>query len=415
MLFSTLSQKYINFINSNFNSCMFKNNININSKSIETLFFKTIFKQLKQADKYIHSNIIQKNIRKRHIYINNIKQMHFPSIYDSKFFPEIIRINIEANTLIEFEYITKLNNRNIKFYFYIQDNSILYDVLDEYVNYMLIWIYVLNLYGKNSCSKSLNIFLFFTDFDKILPNNKFTVLSEEQINTGYTISCSPLSEIVIYRKEEWFKVFIHETFHNFGLDFSIIYRSNFYNNISNLFPINSNFNLYESYCEVWARIINTCFCSYILLENKNNINKYVSYCDFLLQIERVFSLYQTNKILDYNGISYENLYKKDYISKNARDNLYKEKTNVFAYYIVTSILLNDYRKFLKWCNKNNFEIIKFNKTPKTQDSFFNLIKSNHNSKTYIKSLAYIENINKNLITQNAFLKKTLRMTILELN
>ena len=29
-----------------------------------------------------------------------------------------------------------------------------------------------------------------------------------------------LSEIVIYRKEEWFKYY-YETFHNYGLDFQI--------------------------------------------------------------------------------------------------------------------------------------------------------------------------------------------------
>jgi len=416
MLFSKQSQNYVKFIYNNFNSCMLKKIINTNSKSIETSFFKKIFKQIKQAEKYINSDIIQKNITKRQIYIDNIKQMRFPSIYNSKFFPEIIKKNVEMNTLTEFEYITKLDNRNIKFYFHTHDSSISYDILDEYVNYMLIWIYVLNLYGENSCSKTLSIFLFLTDFDKLLPNNNITILSQEQVNTGYTISCSPSSEIVIYRKEEWFKVFIHETFHNFGFDFSTTHHTDFHNKISKLFPINSHFNLYESYCEVWARIINACFCSYSILENKNNINEFVSYCDFLLQIERVFSLYQTNKILDYNGIRYETLYKKDDISITARNNLYKEEANVFAYYIVTSILLNDYSKFLKWCNKNNFEMIKFNKTPRTLDSFFNFIKSNYNTDTYLESLKCIEKINKkNNIHNDKFLKETLRMTILEMN
>ena len=29
-----------------------------------------------------------------------------------------------------------------------------------------------------------------------------------------------ISEIIIFRNEEWFKVFVHETFHLFGVDFS---------------------------------------------------------------------------------------------------------------------------------------------------------------------------------------------------
>ena len=42
--------------------------------------------------------------------------------------------------------------------------------------------------------------------------------------------------------------------------------------------------------------------------------------------------------------------------------LYKEKTNVFAYYIVTSILLSNYSYFLSWCYENNMNLLEFTKT-----------------------------------------------------
>jgi len=187
--------------------------------------------------------------------------------------------------------------------------------------------------------------------------------------------------------------------------------------IADIFPINSKFNLYESYCETWARIINAAFCSYSILDNRNNINLFVSYCDVLLQIERIFSLYQTNKVLNYIGMKYENLYKNDKISISLRNTLYKEKTNVFAYYIITSILLNDYTKFLKWCNINNFTMIKFNKTPRTLESFYLFIKKYYTNSLYITSLKCVEKMNKLIMNRenNTFLKKSLRMTILELN
>ena len=48
------------------------------------------------------------------------------------------------------------------------------------------------------------------------------VLEPININGGVSNVCvkNSLSEIVIFRREEWFKVLIHETFHNYGLDFS---------------------------------------------------------------------------------------------------------------------------------------------------------------------------------------------------
>jgi hypothetical protein len=419
MLFSSKSQEYVKLIYNDFNKCMLNREINQKSNSIETTFLKQLFKLIKQSEKYIQSAAIKKNIFKHNINIDAIKQIKFPTIYNSNFFPENIKKNIEETTTTLIEYNAVLDGRVINFYFYTHDNSNLpTNTLDIYINYMLMWIHILNLYGENKCSKFLNIFIFLTDFKKTVPSNNFTILSPQEVNTGFTIVCSKISEIVIYRKEEWFKVFLHETLHNFGFEFSTMRLSEFNNNISRLFPIQSKFNLFESYCETWARIINAVFCSYSILNNKDNINEFLSYTDFLLQIERVFSLYQANKILNYMGIKYENLFKNDKISIAARKHLYKEKANVFAYYIVTSILMNDYTKFLKWCNVNNFAIMKFNKTPRTLTSFYDFIKNNYDSEIYIKSLKCIQNINKknnNNIKNDDILKNSLRMTILELD
>ena len=417
MEFSNNSHEYVKYFYDNFSKCMLNKEIKPESNSIETTFFKGLFDKIKFSEKYIDSSSIQTKIRKNNINIETIQQIKFPTLYNDSFFPDKIKKIIELNTIKGIIYNTILDKRKINFYFYIQDNNISYSTLDIYVKYMLMWIYILNTYdGYNNCSQQLNIFIFLTNFQKNIPSDNITILSQEHVNTAYTMTCSANSEIIIYRKEEWFKVFLHETMHNFGFDFSNMHLKEFNEKISKIFPINSKFNLYESYCEAWARIINAAFCSYSILNNKNNINSFVSYCDILLQIERVFSLYQTNKILNYFGMKYENLYKKDEISVSLRNTLYKEKTNVFAYYIITSILLNDYTEFIKWCNINNFELIKFNKTPRTLESFYLYIKKKYTNDVYIKSLNCIEKINKTKISNNnTFLKNSLRMTILELN
>ena len=53
--------------------------------------------------------------------------------------------------------------------------------------------------------------------NKILPvANK--ILSAVNVNSGYTSFYNDLREIVIYRKEEWFKVLIHELMHYYDYD-----------------------------------------------------------------------------------------------------------------------------------------------------------------------------------------------------
>jgi hypothetical protein len=201
MNFSHKSEKYIEIIYNNFNTCMLNKVINPNSNSHENVFFKNFLNLIKKTESYIYSRNIQKNIIKKHSIIDSVKQMNFPTIYMSNFFPENIKKSVESDTLFEYEYNTILDDRIINFHFYSHNNHLSYNKLDMYVNYMLMWIFILNLYSENKCSKKLNIFIFFTDFEKQLPQDNITILNKEQINTGYTIVCSPISEIVIYRNE----------------------------------------------------------------------------------------------------------------------------------------------------------------------------------------------------------------------
>ena len=56
-----------------------------------------------------------------------------------------------------------------------------------------------------------------TTLHKFLPHNEEDEITKFNINSGY----ASINEgtIVIFRKEEWFKVFIHESIHYFNLDF----------------------------------------------------------------------------------------------------------------------------------------------------------------------------------------------------
>ena len=73
----------------------------------------------------------------------------------------------------------------------------------------------------------------------------------------------------------------------------------------------SKFEISEAYTEFWATIINACMISYNLLDDKNDIESFFLYSEFCIQFEKIFSLFQCVKILNYMGLQYCNLYKTD--------------------------------------------------------------------------------------------------------
>ena len=102
-------------------------------------------------------------------------------------------------------------------------------------------------------------FIYLSEKNKILPSKETDIIDVINVNTAYTYCCgSPKTknEIVIYRKEEWLKTLMHETMHAFGLDFCSLDSDTIAETIKNIFPIKSDINLNESYCEFWAETFN---------------------------------------------------------------------------------------------------------------------------------------------------------------
>jgi hypothetical protein len=283
------------------------------------------------------------------------------------------------------------------------------------------WLFILNEYASKQCASNLVVYFYFTSLEKRLPNSNIQILDENNVNTAFTTTCPKDSEIVVYRKEEWFKVFIHESFHNFGLDFSDMNNEECTSRILDIFPVNSNVNLYESYTEFWAEIINSLFCSFATLKNKNNLDDFLSNSEFFINFERTYSFFQLVKTLNFMGLTYKDLYSKNEKSKVIRENLYKEKTNVLSYYIIKTILINNYQSFLGWCKLNNFSILQFKKTSSNQLEYCKFIENNYRTKSMLNGIVesqhFINNVQdqKPKTKQNLqYILSNLRMSICEL-
>jgi hypothetical protein len=293
----------------------------------------------------------------------------------------------------------------------------LIETYNKYVDYMLVWLYIVNEYSSRSCVDKLKIYIYHTSLLKILPSTNIEILGWNNVNTAFTKTCPKDSEIVVFRKEEWFKAFMHETFHNFGLDFSDMNQSSCNQKILSIFPVNSEVKLYESYTEFWARIMNALFCSYINMKNKEDIDEFLTNMEFFINFERIFAFFQMIKVLNFMGMTYKDMYNNSIQSENIRKTLFKENTSVLSYYIITLILLNGYQDTISWCNVNNTSLLQFKKTIPNVNEFCKFIEKKYKTKSMLEGVSCSEKLFERASKKQrntTYLIKNLRMTICEL-
>jgi hypothetical protein len=294
--------------------------------------------------------------------------------------------------------------------------------------------------------------------------NKGGVLKPIHINGGVSNICEPNGNIIVYRKEEWFKVFVHETMHNYGLDFSQMDITGANILLHKMFTIQKDVKIYESYCEVWARIMNIVFEAYFDINSRSkfssrttrknfidnlklkesesneggagantitattaktattarNRKKFVKQFYNYLQYESLFSLFQNIKILNYMGLDYNiisNCTDSNYI---VAKKLYKEETNAFAYYIIVSIILSNFNNFILWCIDNNTNIFQFDKSKNGITNFVKFIYKNYKSNELLNIIVDLEIRLETMDSRNADkqegqksneMLRTMRMTI----
>ena len=360
-------------------------------------------------------NGIPETIRKD--YIENIKR---ETVYQYKFTLEIggktFHIMLWFPT-----YIKRENNSTIL----MSDAQIQYKVYKTLQKiYMWLSIATSFIHKSVNCSKTVNIYLYLTEHMKILPSNVDLPIAYLNANTAFTTGCvDTVTNITIYREEEWFKVFMHETMHNLGLDFNEINnQQNIDSIIKQTFPISvPNIRLYESYAEIWANTMNILFVVYFTdpPANKGRL-PIVRWTHIFMQriyLEQIFSLFQATKILVFCKLKYSDLFLRD------KAYLYKEETPVFCYFILKCILLLNINSLLEFCNsQKGGASLKFQSSQQNAEKYAHLITKCAKSNTMMHSMNdmytyYMSNLHvskKDTHKKIPFFKNTLRMTLQEL-
>jgi len=387
MSLSKNSKDHIKFMYDNF----YDDDYNEVNLDINHNIYKNFLEYFKEAQKFIE----QKKIKVKVLdYIAKPDDYH----YILPIFQRYIERNITKTNFFTFQF----KHRTINIYI-MEEEVQSTDIIINYIEDIIFWLHVVTQFPNQNCSNILNIFIYLTSLTKTLPE-KDTEIKKEHINTGYTTSCVLESNIVIYRKEEWFKVFIHETIHNFGLDFSSSHYNNIITNeILSIFPVKSHVKLYEAYTDSWARIIN---CLIISFKSEGaNVEEYLSVADDLIDIERVFSVCQTVKLLKFMGLKYTDLFSNDMLIKTK----YIENTSVLSYYIITAVLYDNISHFFSWCLENNVNMLQFNNSDINYHlSFCELIKSLYKKPKFLKRVKNKEKIFENIDDKLHFTQITIK-------
>lgn len=361
--------------------------------------------------------------------ISNREPLYKGKMYD--FIPEEIQKEIQTkieteNTKTRYKkYSIQFSLREhikIKIFLYyppLSRKTFLYETIQQ----IYIWLLVLYSYSTSICLKDFTIYLYLLDLPKKFPTQPFEPIKEIHANTAFTTACSKNNingvgsnentEITIFRLEEWFKVLIHETFHKMGLDFSSndyqLQNKGFEDNLRTLFPaLKTEFRGYETYCEIWASLLNVLLLDFLQHQyvysrnSRNNVKNEWSL--FLSRItedihnERVYSLSQSTRILQHYGLKYTDLF--------THTSNYKEETNVFSYFILKNVLFYFINDFLEWMVKKNKGSLQFDIG--NLQSFFLFIKSHYNNRQLL--FDFFDMGNKKLLRGSS---SSLRMTCIE--
>lgn len=306
-----------------------RNNYKIKTSKIKKKNYDTIISNYYNDN---INNILDKNLNlHKFINIDFYNENLNSSFISSRVIRSIIN-NLFFKTEFTFpnRQITFFSETNLNNTFIHKIDSILnfFDYLTKKKNYYQIEIYLSN--------------------EKKKINFKYNFLGPDNINSGLTL---PGHYIILFRKEEFIKVLIHEIIHYLDLDMKkdqkeLLFLYKDINLKADI--INPN----EAYTEILALI----FLNIWEKNYKKNTDK--NFIKYKLNIELYWSFIQITKILKFfKYSSYDDLFTKK--------SLFHQKTNVLSYFFLKTIFLLNINLIFSDLtlndlnfNKKRFDIIK---------------------------------------------------------
>ena len=324
-----------------------KNNNSISNKFL--IYIYTLYNAKQQIISALNIAKSRTQEENKLIINNKISSIVNKHLKSSAYIDDTIINFILTNTKCKIvTYKNIINGKTYMFDFIIYNNEISITNLDLIVEKMLLVLQLIIAISRNETRNGQHVTFFLTPFKKKLNLNNNAILGAKNVNSGFTYPYLVNGVTFIYRKEEFFKVFIHESIHYYGIDKALHKQLNSninYNKFINLFSIGTEYiakiGINEGLTEYWTFIIYLTALSY---------KKSITLANFIYEFERLYKLellhilFQVVKILNYNKLTYSQFLANS--SANS-SNKYKETSHIFSYYIVKTLLVYNHENMLK--------------------------------------------------------------------
>ena len=314
-------------------------------------FLEYIYKQLNSKQLIINALAIEKSRtseENKSIIVNKITSIVNNHLRSSKYIDSELINFILTNTNCKIvTYKNTIKGKTYVFDFIIYNDDLAIKNLDLIVEKMLLVLQLIIAISNNDLRNGQHVTFFLTPFQKKLnsnSNSNIDILGAKNVNSGFTYPYLKNGVTFIYRKEEFFKVFIHESIHYYGIDkalhkdFSNDAKYNKFINSFNIRPQDiAKIGINEALTEYWTFII------YIIAQS---YKKSIALANFIYEFENSYKLellhiiFQVVKILHYNKLTYS-----EFLTKSS--NQYKETSHIFSYYIVKTLLVYNHSDLLK--------------------------------------------------------------------
>lgn len=278
--------------------------------------------------------------------------------------------------------------------------------------------------------KKIEFHIFPCKLKKKLPDKHKGIIGINNINTGYSWG----DNIVLYRSEELNKLIIHEMIHNLECDLYINQNESLKHFLFNNIMIQSTeINPRESYTEFCANMIHC-----ILLFNEiNKLQNHILTNEVLFELinyERLFSMIQACKILNYYGFNkFEDIFNYNTCKKLNLDEcekrceivngncilkkdypVIKQTSNLLSYFITRSILMYNIDTLMNMFERMEIQTKNpyFYFSKEWNKEFGDIIMGGYYNKQFFKEMNNImEWLKKKNI--NKYFQNNLRMTLIE--
>ena len=131
---------------------------------------RELYNEILEANNYVKNQVKFRHMIKK---ILSATQITKPLNFNAKSFPEIVRNHIDETSISEISYTFSLFDRNIKLIFITDEDAsdLNVAIYNNYVDNIIIWLYILNEYSSKQCSKTLIAYFYFTSLKKTLPDS----------------------------------------------------------------------------------------------------------------------------------------------------------------------------------------------------------------------------------------------------